>query len=99
MPVLGVHEVTGMLPIIRMICVMKPVGSTLSLGWSATYVRGRYLFDINAGYNGSENFQKGSQRFGFSSFALGWRITEEEFMEMLKLVRQPETPRFLRSGG
>lgn len=49
----------------------------------ATYAYdGRYLFDINAGFNGSENFQKGSQRFGFfPSLALGWRITEEEFME------------------
>lgn len=41
----------------------------------------RYLFEFNAGYNGSENFMKG-KRFGFfPAFSLGWRVTEEEFME------------------
>lgn len=40
----------------------------------------RYLFEFNAGYNGSENFLKGS-RFGFfPAFSLGWRVTQEEFM-------------------
>ena len=42
---------------------------------------GRYLAEFNAGYNGSENFKKG-KRFGFfPSFSLGWRISEEKFME------------------
>lgn len=42
---------------------------------------GKYLAEINAGYNGSENFMKG-RRFGFfPAFSLGWRITEESFME------------------
>ncbi len=41
----------------------------------------RYLFEFNAGYNGSENFMKG-KRFGFfPSFSAGWRISEESFME------------------
>ena len=41
----------------------------------------RYLFEFNAGYNGSENFQKG-KRFGFfPAFSAGWRITQEKFME------------------
>lgn len=41
----------------------------------------RYLFEFNAGYNGSENFMKG-KRFGFfPSFSAGWRITNEKFME------------------
>lgn len=41
----------------------------------------RYLAEVNAGYNGSENFQKG-QRFGFfPAFSLGWRIVGEEFMK------------------
>lgn len=40
----------------------------------------RYLGEFNAGYNGSENFMKGS-RFGFfPSFSLGWRMNNEEFM-------------------
>lgn len=47
----------------------------------ATYAYdGKYLAEFNAGYNGSENFQKG-KRFGFfPSFSLGWRISEEQFM-------------------
>lgn len=41
----------------------------------------KYLFEFNAGYNGSENFAK-HKRFGFfPSFSLGWRLTEESFME------------------
>ena len=47
----------------------------------ATYAYdGKYLAEVNAGYNGSENFEKG-KRFGFfPSFSLGWRISEEQFM-------------------
>ena len=41
----------------------------------------RYLAEVNFGYNGSENFRKG-KRFGFfPSFYLGWRISNEKFME------------------
>ncbi|MCM1503918.1 MAG: TonB-dependent receptor [Muribaculum sp.] len=41
----------------------------------------KYLFEFNAGYNGSENFHK-SRRFGFfPAVSLGWRITQESFME------------------
>lgn len=41
----------------------------------------RYLAEVNFGYNGSENFMKG-RRFGFfPSFSLGWRLSNESFME------------------
>ncbi len=41
----------------------------------------RYLFEFNAGYNGSENFMEG-KRFGFfPSLSLGWRVSNESFME------------------
>lgn len=41
----------------------------------------RYLAEFNAGYNGSENFASG-KRFGFfPSFSIGWRITQEKFMQ------------------
>jgi TonB-linked SusC/RagA family outer membrane protein len=44
----------------------------------------RYLAEVNFGYNGSENFAKG-KRFGFfPAFSLGWRISEEKFMEPTK---------------
>lgn len=42
---------------------------------------GRYLFETNGAYNGSEKFGPG-YRFGFfPSIALGWLITNEQFME------------------
>lgn len=44
----------------------------------------RYVAEFNFGYNGSENFAKG-KRFGFfPSFAIGWLLSEEHFMEPLK---------------
>jgi TonB-linked SusC/RagA family outer membrane protein len=42
------------------------------------------MAEFNAGYNGSENFRSG-KRFGFfPSFALGWRIIQEDFMKGTK---------------
>lgn len=54
--------------------------------------KSKYFVELNAGYNGSENFKKGS-RFGlFPSIAAGWIVSEEgffknniEFMKYLKL--------------
>ena len=48
----------------------------------ASYVyANKYIAEVNFGYNGSENFAPG-QRFGlFPSFALGWRISDEPWME------------------
>lgn len=44
----------------------------------------RYLLELNAGYNGSENFAKG-HRFGFfPSASIGWNISRENFWEPLK---------------
>lgn len=47
----------------------------------ASYMyRHRYVGEFNFGYNGSENFAKGN-RFGFfPSVAMGWIISEEDFM-------------------
>ncbi|WP_264845287.1 SusC/RagA family TonB-linked outer membrane protein [Capnocytophaga catalasegens] len=48
----------------------------------------RYLFEVNAGYNGSENFAKGN-RFGFfPSIAVGYSISNEKFFEPLKNIVQ-----------
>ncbi len=50
---------------------------------SGTYDN-RYVAEFNFGYNGSENFAKG-KRFGFfPSFALGWLLSEEPWMEPYK---------------
>ena len=52
---------------------------------SGTYDN-RYVAEFNFGYNGSENFAKG-KRFGFfPSFAIGWLLSEEPFMEKYKNV-------------
>ncbi|WP_254640168.1 TonB-dependent receptor [Chitinophaga sp. GbtcB8] len=51
----------------------------------------KYLLEVNARYDGSSKFLPG-KRFGFfPSVALGWRFTEENFM-------QPITGRLLSSG-
>ena len=50
---------------------------------SATYDN-RYVAEFNFGYNGSENFAQG-KRFGFfPSFAIGWLMSEEPWMESMK---------------
>ena len=47
----------------------------------------RYLFDINVGYNGSENFAPGKTRFGvFPSGSIGWVISEENFMKNQSVI-------------
>lgn len=42
---------------------------------------GRYLFELNAGYNGSEKFIKGKKFGFFPAAALGWVISEEPFFK------------------
>jgi len=46
----------------------------------ATYdYSGKYLFEFNVGYNGSENFAE-DKRFGtFPSLSAGWVVSDEEF--------------------
>lgn len=52
---------------------------------SYTYA-GKYLAEVNVGYNGSENFAKG-HRFGFfPSVALGYNISEEPYFKPLKNI-------------
>ena len=54
----------------------------------ATYAyRTKYLFDVNVGYNGSENFAPGKNRYGlFPSVSAGWVVTAEKFMENQHIV-------------
>lgn len=60
------------------------------IGWvgRATYgYQNKYLFDVNLGYNGSENFAPGKTRFGlFPAFSTGWVASSEEFMQNQKFV-------------
>jgi len=59
----------------------------LGLAGRASYAYdGKYMAEVNLGYNGSENFAKG-HRFGlFPSIAVGYNISEETFFKPLKSV-------------
>lgn len=46
----------------------------------------RYMLEVNAGYNGSENFAKGHKWGFFPSVAIGWNASQERFFEPLKDV-------------
>jgi TonB-linked SusC/RagA family outer membrane protein len=61
--------------------------TTLGLVGRLTYnYKTKYLFDINIGYNGSENFPE-DKRFGFfPALSAGWIITEEPFMQDIGFI-------------
>lgn len=44
----------------------------------------KYFFEVNAGYNGSENFAPRNRYGFFPSFAAGWIMSNESFFEPLK---------------
>ena len=47
----------------------------------------KYLIDVSAGYNGSENFAPGKTRYGlFPSVSVGWVISEEPFMKRQNVI-------------
>lgn len=46
----------------------------------------RYMIDVNAGYNGSENFAKGKRYGFFPSVSLGWVASEEPFWSAVKPI-------------
>ena len=81
----GRHQVTGLV----LGNVQKFYSPDLKYGLPAGYAglvgrvtynyAHKYLAEINAGYNGSENFPAG-KRFGFfPAFSLGWIASEEDF--------------------
>lgn len=53
--------------------------------FSYSYDR-RYIGEFNFGYNGSENFARGKKFGFFPSVAIGWMLSEENFMKSLKDV-------------
>lgn len=60
------------------------------VGWvgRATYsYADKYMVDVSAGYNGSENFAPGKNRYGlFPSISLGWVASEEKFIKKLGFI-------------
>ena len=60
------------------------------VGWvgRATYgYMDKYLVDVSAGYNGSENFAPGKTRYGFfPSLSLGYVVSQENFMKKVPWI-------------
>ena len=83
----GNHDVTALALVNRKINETGADFPSYSEDWvgRVTYNwKERYLGEINAAYTGSEKFAPG-KRFGFfPSFSLGWRVTEEPFMQEIK---------------
>ncbi|WP_430973325.1 TonB-dependent receptor [Sunxiuqinia rutila] len=89
------HNVSGMLLYTQdEYMVNNPDGLIASLPQRTQGIAGRatygyddrYLFEVNFGYNGSENFAKG-KRFGFfPSAAVGYVVSNEKFWEPLSNV-------------
>lgn len=46
----------------------------------------RYLFDVNAGYNGSENFKSGRRYGFFPAMSVGWVLSEENFIKDVAFI-------------
>ncbi|MFD1630278.1 TonB-dependent receptor [Pseudopedobacter beijingensis] len=90
----GIHDVGGLLLYQQ---EQKHINAELPYNYRSFASRftygyaGRYLAEINMGYNGSEQFAKGNRYGFFPAFSAGWVITEEEwgkkipFAESLKL--------------
>ena len=60
------------------------------VGWVGRITYGykeKYLVDVSAGYNGSENFAPGKTRYGFfPSASLGWVVSEEKWMKKFSWI-------------
>lgn len=83
----GDHAVTGLL-LYNMTKYYYPrdyvdiPSGYLGLVGRVTYsFRNKYLLDLNAGYNGSENFAKGKRYGFFPAMSVGWIVSEEKFMK------------------
>ena len=48
--------------------------------------QGKYLFEANVRYDGSSRFAEGNKYGVFPSFSVGWRISDESFMENLGAI-------------
>ena len=86
----GKHQVTGLFLYNQSRNYYPKTFSWLPNGyvgfvWRATYAYAdKYMIDLSAGYNGSENFAPGKTRFGlFPSVSLGWVASEEKFIKKL----------------
>ena len=84
----GDHEVTGLLLYNQSKTYYPPQFTEIPTAYvgyvgRVTYNwKHRYMADLNAGYNGSENFAPGKTRYGFfPAVSAGWCISEEPWMK------------------
>jgi len=81
----GIHNVTGLLLYNQQktfdpaLAFLVPKGYQSFVGRATYDFNGRYLAEVNVGYNGTENFAPG-KRFGlFPAYSLGWVVSQEPF--------------------
>lgn len=81
----GKHDVTGLLLYNQQktydpaLAFLIPKGYQSYVGRATYDFAGRYLAEVNVGYNGTENFAP-DKRFGFfPAFSVGWIASEEAF--------------------
>lgn len=81
----GKHNVTGLLLYNQQktydpaLAFLIPKGYQSFVGRATYDYNGRYLAEVNVGYNGTENFAPG-KRFGFfPAYSLGWVASQESF--------------------
>lgn len=86
----GDHDVTGLILYNQSDLLNSNAGDEISsipyrmqgiAGRSTYSYKSKYLFEVNFGYNGSENFEKKSQYGFFPSFGAGWVLSEERLLK------------------
>lgn len=88
--VFGKHTVAGLI-LFQQQALIKPKEAlpfnVRGLAARMTYsFDDRYIAEVNAGYNGSEQFAKGHRYGFFPSFSVGWNIHNEHFFKPLTPV-------------
>ncbi|MCF0054789.1 SusC/RagA family TonB-linked outer membrane protein [Dyadobacter sp. CY356] len=88
----GKHNVTGLLLYNQQktfdptLAFLVPKGYQSFVGRVTYDYGGRYLAEVNVGYNGTENFAPG-KRFGFfPAYSLGWVASQESFFPKNEVV-------------
>jgi hypothetical protein len=79
----GLHDVSGMVLFNRSRRIINNQVPFSYQGITARATYGyddRYLFEVNAAYNGSENFAKGKRYGFFPSVSAGWVVSKEKFI-------------------
>ncbi len=86
----GIHQVTGLLLFQRQtesVMAAEPAFASQGLIGRVTYnYDDRYFAEVNAAYNGSENFAAGHRYGFFPAVSAGWNIGNEPFMRQVEWV-------------